>query len=260
MILKKYQINHFVRFTTELLWATQVDAAHTFYTYDGNNRDLSDISISVNILENGYISLTGSLYPTSKNHCAINELVRSIKNFPKYRTFPSDFGGIENFSQQVATMVCGHVNMNDLDSNVHIVIVSDPLPDGSYEWYPVPLVGINSLDGNRRYRRSMRDIETLYDIRCDTLFAYETPTPFTVVDSLIGMLQDQERLRFRAKDPMITYGYAETLFSFGTSSGVNFKSLSQNEIMIFCHTDSEAYPFYQHSSPVLGRISIEAPK
>lgn len=250
--LRDLQKNHFVRFTTDILWACESDSTDIFYTFDGNIKDYCDISWNISIAQNGFIELTTKLQRPSKNHMFIYEMTRNISKYSKEVSFPyiSDYKNIFNFLSDFYGKLHHDKDIRDIDSNFHILLVSDTPKEGHVIYYPIPIVGMNHNDAKRHSGASIKSILELYFQHEDLSLGYENTSPENIISDIMSMIIENLKCKNnRSLNPQ-TYRLAEMLVGYYLTTVDDNRELSTHDIILFQSLDypSERGSYIVHVS------------
>jgi hypothetical protein len=232
--LRALQKNHFVRFTTDLLWACESDSVDIFYTFDGNLKDYCDIVWNIRITDNGFIELTTKLQRPSKNHMFIYEVTRNLFKYSKEVVFPSNlsYSHIYNFMSDFYLKVHNTKDIREVDSNFHILLVSDTPKEGNTIYHPIPIIGMNHNDAKRHYKSSMKNMLEIYFQHEDIMSDLESVTADNIISNLMCMILENLKDSNRSTNAQ-TYRLAELLFGYYLSTVEDNRELSTHDLILF---------------------------
>ena len=230
--LKKTQDRYFIRFITDLLWLEESDCTDSLYTFDGNLRDISDITWTITVRSNGHIGINARLTRPNANHLFIYDISKKVNQIIQTIPSPRCVDTTEDFVEQVHEKITEAKCIKTVDSNFHVLLIDDVDDDGRVYYHAIPIVGMTQLDANRKYKSYFRSFLENYVSQPRYLPDRDMATLDDVIICLINNIRDNENLPKKIKNKSLTYSLAEQLFSYYVSSMNDSRVFSTHDLIL----------------------------
>jgi hypothetical protein len=147
--LRSVHQNHFVRFVTDTVWATESHNGDIFYCHDGGKRERADIIWSIRVKSKGQIEVNIISAPDNRRREILTDLQVQLNKL--YKADPDSdvgpqLGGIMDMFYSRTKNIRA---LEFLNEDCHLILM--PLPCGLL-FRPVIICGMSQLDAKRRWR------------------------------------------------------------------------------------------------------------
>lgn len=227
----RIQKKYFVRFMTDILWAADSDNAGSFYTIDGNTRDVSDIVWDIEVTQNHLIRLTVSKKKRTSNMKFINDLHKKVLDILvnlNEEGLPEDMFEV---ADRVGTDLFADKDIRELDSNLSVIILADRTND-NVRMMPHIVYGMSSTDTRAKFRKSFREIVEAYGLYPEWLDSEGISIGNVIVTlhgTITSIFEDREG---REKALREIYEHTELLLSYVCEYINDPSVVSGNDVII----------------------------
>lgn len=231
--ISEFKEKYFVRFVTDTYWIEEIGDASLFYSFDGNVRDICDVSITLDILDNGYLSATTKFYKPNDHHLYLYNKGKDLKSILRTVGTLEDKDDYAYFVEAVYQKLFDTTDIREIDNNVTLLIIEYVLPTAETSHIAIPIVGMNHLDGQRWYMQSYREFVENNLHYTKWFLEKDLPNPDMIMEYLLTSIIECENLPDKIKRRSQIYALGELLFSYATMNAEDMDNLTRHDMIVF---------------------------
>lgn len=225
--LIKVRPKHFVRFVTTTQWAAETNCGYTFYTQDKCKNDYCDVLWKLNFNGGDQIEISMQTVICGPRQELISSLSSDLKRFVKGNKDMTNDDHVLKIIKNFYSRTKKASSIKYLEEDFHILLVPTNNRSG---YQPIPLYGMSYFDAKRHYK-SVTD-QITYDLHNYYEYFTRATDEYDVLNKLVSLIQDNNRL---STDPIFireNYGLAELLFGFWATYH-DAATISNHDIILF---------------------------